>query len=155
MSAIRGTRRTTGSESAHQIHASDPSPAGSVAPPARQIDPLQVLAEAAESVGTTRTRYGRVSKAPERYEPVEQVEDDYDVDDYDTEDPDDVSEEIETDSDEEEDESDIDEDGNLDGFIVPDKSESGESDSDGDPPVSVQKRRAVAVKKRPAAAGRK
>ena len=151
MSAIRGTRRTTGSESAHQIHASDPSPAGSVAPPARQIDPLQVLAEAAESVGTTRTRYGRVSKAPERYEPVEHVEDDYDVDDYDTEDPDDVSEEIETDSDEEEDESDIDEDGNLDGFIVPDKSESSCTESDdGEPPLPKAVKRTPVKKRAPA-----
>ena len=60
MSAIRVTRKTTGSESARQIHAFDPSPAGTVAPPARQIDPLHVLAEAA--LGTTRTRSGRVSK---------------------------------------------------------------------------------------------
>jgi len=98
----------------------------------------------------TRTRSGRVSKPPTRYEPVEQVEDDYDPEDYDTEDPDDVSEDIETDAeDEEDDESDADDDGNLDGFVVPDKSESDVSDSDGEPAVPVAKRRAV-VKKRPA-----
>ena len=149
MSAIRVTRKTTGSESARQIHAFDPSPAGTVAPPARQIDPLHVLAEAA--LGTTRTRSGRVSKPPERYEPVEQVEDDYDVDDYDTEDPDDVSEEIETDSDEEEDESDMDEDGNLDGFIVPDKSESSCTESDdGEPPLPKAVKRTPVKKRAPA-----
>lgn len=122
---------------------------------------LTTLAEAAavveaelesSSSGTgMRTRSGRVSKPPVRYEPVEQVEDDYAPEDYDTEDPDDSSEDIETDDDEEDDESDADEDGNLDGFVVPDKSESSESDSDGEPAVPVSKRRAV-VKKRPAAA---
>jgi len=114
---------------------------------------LTILADAAAAVveaeaPVTRTRYGRVSKPPVRYEPVEQVEDDYGPDDYDTEDPDESSEDIETESDEEDDESDADEDGNLDGFVVPDKSESSESDSDGEPPVPVTKRRAV-VKKRP------
>ena len=95
MSATRVTRRTTDSESAQQIHASSPSPAGA------EPTPLDILANAA--VSGQRTRSGRVSKPPVRYEPVEQVEDDYDADDYDTEDPDDVSEEIETESDEEED----------------------------------------------------
>ena len=115
---------------------------------------LTTLAEAAAAVtesspiGAVRTRSGRVSKAPVRYEPVEQVEDDYAPEDYDTDEPDESSEDIETDEDEEDDESDADEDGNLDGFVVPDKSESGESESDGEPPVSVAKRRAV-VKKRP------
>jgi len=115
---------------------------------------LVTLAEAAVTVESpetgTRTRSGRVSKPPVRYEPVEQVEDDYAPEDYDTDEPDESSEDIETDEYEEEDESDADEDGNLDGFVVPDKSESGESDSDGEPPVSVTKRRAV-VKKRPTA----
>jgi hypothetical protein len=108
------------------------------------------LAEAAATEGTgTRTRSGRVSKPPERYEPIEQVEDDYDADDYDTEDPDDVSEDIETDTEDEEDESDADEDGNLDGFVVPDKSESDVSDSDGEPTVPQTTKR-TPVKKRPA-----
>ena len=128
---------------------------------------LVTLAEAAATVadsssgpesspiGAVRTRSGRVSKAPVRYEPVEQVEDDYAPEDYDTEDSDDSSDDIETDEDEEDDESDADEDGNLDGFVVPDKSESGVSDSDedGEPAVPVAKRRAV-VKKRPAATAR-
>jgi len=123
---------------------------------------LVTLAEAAatletEAAATTRTRSGRVSKPPVRYEPVEQVEDDYAPEDYDTEDEGESSEDISTDDeDEEDDESDADEDGNLDGFVVPDKSESDGSDSDeedGEPAVPVAKRRAV-VKKRPATAAR-
>jgi hypothetical protein len=140
--AIRDRSRATGNRT---------ESAGLVAP--ETPDNLATLAEAAATVEaeapTTRTRYGRVSKPPVRYEPVEQVEDDYAPEDYDTEDPDDSSEDIETESDEEDDESDADEDGNLDGFVVPDKSESSDSDSDGEPPVPVAKRRAV-VKKRPA-----
>ena len=136
--------------------------AGLVAPQVSEPAPdLQTLAEAAAAIessseGAVRTRSGRVSKPPVRYEPVEQVEDDYAPDDYDTEDPDDSSEDIETDEDEEDDESDADDDGNLDGFVVPDKSESDVSDSDnedGEPTVPVTKRRAV-VKKRPATAAR-
>jgi len=115
---------------------------------------LVTLAEAAATFESeapaTRTRSGRVSKPPVRYEPVEQVEDDYAPEDYDTDDEGESSEDISTDDeDEEDDESDADEDGNLDGFVVPDKSESSESDSDGEPAVPVAKRRAV-VKKRPA-----
>jgi hypothetical protein len=125
--------------------------AGLVAPQVSEPAPdLATLAEAAATPGT-RTRSGRVSKPPVRYEPVEQVEDDYAPEDYDTEDPDDSEEDISTDDeDEEDDESDADEDGNLDGFVVPDKSESDGSESDGEPAVPVAKRRAV-VKKRPAA----
>jgi hypothetical protein len=142
---------------------SSPSPAGTVPPQVPETPtPLTVLADAAatvaaaESVPTTRTRSGRVSKPPVRYEPVEQVEDDYADDDYDS-DESDISSTVSSDDDEdeEEDDSDADEDGNLDGFVVPDKSESSESDSDGEPPVSVQRRRAVAVKKRPAPSSRK
>jgi hypothetical protein len=93
-------------------------------------------------------RSTRVSKPPERYEPVEQVEDDYDIDDYDTEDPDVVSEEIVTDSDEEE-ESDMDEDGNLDGFVVADKSEGSYTDSDdGESPLPKAAAKRTPVKKR-------
>ena len=144
MSATRVTRRTTGNRT---------ESAGLVAP-TETVEPtsLDILAEAAAS---TRTRSGRVSKPPVRYEPIEQVEDDYDADDYDTEDPDDVSEEIETESDEEEDESDADDDGNLDGFVVADKSESDDSSSDdGEPPLPQAIKR-TPVKKRPAATPRK
>lgn len=103
-------------------------------------------------VPTTRTRSGRISKPPERYEPIEQVEDDYGEDDYDsdeseikTDEEDDFSEDEEDD-----DEDDADEDGNLDGFVVPDKSESSDSDSDGEPALPVKKRPTVPIKKRAA-----
>jgi hypothetical protein len=111
---------------------------------------LDVLAEAA-AVPETRTRSGRVSKPPERYEPVEQVEDDYGPEDYDSDESDIVTDDsFDEDEDEEDEEDDADEDGNLDGFVVPDKSETSESDSeDGEPAVPVKKQRAV-VKKRPA-----
>ena len=139
--ATRDQSRATGSESAVQIHAD-----------------LQTLTEAAsasatesEAPPTTRTRSGRVSKPPVRYEPVEQVEDDYAADDYDSDESEIHSNDDDTaDDDEEDDESDADEDGNLDGFVVPDKSESSDSESDGEPAVPVAKRRAV-VKKRPTA----
>ena len=102
-----------------------------------------------------RTRSGRVSKPPVRYEPVEQVEDDYADDDYDS-DESEVKTDDETDDfsdeDDDDDDEDADEDGNLDGFVVPDKSESGDSgsDDDGKPAVPVKKRPAVPVKKRTA-----
>ena len=97
-----------------------------------------------------RTRSGRVSKPPVRYEPVEQVEDDYADEDYDSHESDEVSSEVSYDSSEEDPEEDADDEGNLDGFVVPDKSESDSDDSDGEPAVPV-KRRPVPVKKRPAA----
>jgi hypothetical protein len=99
-----------------------------------------------------RTRSGRVSKPPVRYEPVEQVEDDYAPEDYDSHESSDVSSEVSYDSSEEDLDDDADDDGNLDGFVVPDKSESDSDDSndDGKPPVPI-KRRGVPVKKRPAA----
>jgi hypothetical protein len=97
-----------------------------------------------------------VSKPPERYEPQEQVEDDYADDDYDTDESDIVSGDEDEDDSDLDSEDDADEDGNLDGFVVPDKSESDVSDSDGETPVSVKQRTAAvpvtgrtAVKKRP------
>jgi|Laugresbdmm110dn_1035115.scaffolds.fasta_scaffold00310_3 hypothetical protein len=119
---------------------------------------LQTLAAAAATVEETgtRTRSGRVSKPPAKYEPIEKVEDDYDADDYDSHESE-IASNFEDDADEEdeEDEDDADEDGNLDGFVVADKSESGGSDSedDGKPAVPVKKR--TPVKKRPVAAPRK
>jgi hypothetical protein len=83
-----------------------------------------------------------------RYEPIEQVEDDYAAEDYDSDESDIKSDEEDDFSEEEDDEEDADEDGNLDGFVVPDKSESGDSDSDGEPAVPVKKRPTVPVKKR-------
>jgi hypothetical protein len=112
---------------------------------ADQKDPSQDCAPTPE----TRTRSGRVSKPPVRYEPIEQVEDDYAPEDYDSDESSDVSSEVSYDSSEEDPEDDADDEGNLDGFVVPDKSESdSDSSSDGEPAVPV-KRRAVPVKKRP------
>lgn len=96
-----------------------------------------------------RTRSGRVSKPPERYEPIEQVEDDYAPEDYDS-DESDVSSEISYDSDEEvSEDDDADDEGNLDGFVVADKSESSESDTDGEPSIPPTEGRRAPVKKRP------
>ena len=67
----------------------------------------------------SKTRYPkRETKPPTRYEPVEQVEDDYGPGDYDSNEPSEGSSGIETGSDEEDDESDADEYGNLDGFVA-------------------------------------
>jgi len=85
-----------------------------------------------------RTRSGRVSKPPVRYEPIEQVEDDYSAEDYDTDEP---ETDNSGDEDEEEeysdDEEDADEYGNLDGFVVPDKNESSDEDNERSPSPSV------------------
>ena len=97
-----------------------------------------------------RTRYGRVSKPPVKYEPIEQVEDDYADEDYDSYESEDVSTTISTDTDEADDEDDADEYGNLDGFIVPDKNESDDSPIDGEPPVPVKKRPTAAPASTPA-----
>ena len=109
-----------------------------------QKDPSQD----SEQTNEKRTRSGRVSKPPVRYEPVEQVEDDYADEDYDSLESSDVSSEVSYDSSEEDPEDDADDDGNLDGFVVPDKSESDSDDSSDGEPAVPNKRRAVPVKKR-------
>lgn len=78
----------------------------------------------------TRTRSGRVVKKPERYVPVEVCEDDYGTEDYDSRESSDVSSEVSIDPDDLSSESDADEHGNLDGFVVEDKSEESDIDSD-------------------------
>ena len=96
------------------------------------------------NVPEVRTRSGRVSKPPVRYEPVEQVEDDYSAEDYDSDDSNsDISDELDEDEEDFEDDEDADEDGNLDGFVVPDKSESDEEDNGREisPAVPVVKKR--------------
>ena len=75
-----------------------------------------------------RTRSGRVSKPPVRYEPIEKVEDDYASDEYD-DDESDVESGIEYSESELEDEE---PDSELDDFIVEDKSESDEEDNGSD-----------------------
>lgn len=76
------------------------------------------------TVSESRTRSGRVTKPPVRYEPVERVEDDYASDEYDDEESD-VGSGVEYS------ESELDEDGDseMDDFIVEDKSESEEDDN--------------------------
>ena len=82
---------------------------------------------------TTRTRSGRISKVPERLDPVEDLpEDDFDDDDYQTESDIDSEEDIdlmETDDEDDftdGDDDDMDENGNLKGFVVYDEEDDGE-----------------------------
>lgn len=95
-----------------------------------------------------RTRSGRVVKAPVRYEPVEQVEDDYAEDDYDTHESD-VSSDVSYETDEIEDD-----DEDLDGFIVPDKNESDSEDTNGGQ-SSVPLGKRTPTQKRPAPVGKR
>jgi hypothetical protein len=101
---------------------------------------------------TTRTRSGRISKPPTRYEPVEQVEDDYASDDYD-DDESEVSSVVSYSEEELEDED----ASSLDDFIEDDDDESDKSEDEVE--TSNNGRRTTAtpipVKKRgvPAAAG--
>ena len=96
---------------------------------------------------TTRTRSGRISKPPTRYEPVEQVEDDYASDDYDA-DESDVSSVVSYSEDD-------DDASSLEDFIEDDEDDSDKSEDE----VETNGRRVAAtpipVKKRgvPAAAG--
>ena len=106
---------------------------------------------AATSSPPPRTRSGRVSKPPVRYEPIEQVEDDYSDAEYDSHESDTCEDDPTDEESDVDDESDADEDGNLDGFVVADKSESDEesSEDDGEPAVPETKRPRAPVKKRP------
>ena len=86
--------------------------------------------EVTDSKPVTRTRSGRTVKAPERYTPQEVCEDDYADDDYNTDESGSVSSEVSYDTEDISSESDADEEGNLAGFIVEDKS-SSDSESNG------------------------
>ena len=86
--------------------------------------PLDVEPLAAPIAEPIRTRYGRTVRAPVRYEPIEQVEDDYATDDYDEEESE-VGSGIEYSDSELEDDDDTD----LDGFVVPDRDESDDDDN--------------------------
>lgn len=77
-----------------------------------------------------RTRSGRVVKKPERYAPVEVCDDDYASDEYDSEESSDVSSDVSVDPDDISSESDADENGNLGGFVVEDKSDASDIASD-------------------------
>ena len=78
----------------------------------------------------TRTRSGRTVKAPERYTPQEVCDDDYATEEYDSDESSIHSSEVSYDTEDISSESDADEDGNLAGFIVEDKS-SSDSESNG------------------------
>lgn len=80
---------------------------------------------------TYTTRSGRVSKPPERYEPVEEVTDDYTEGDYDEDEASEAEEYDDTESEDEslDDESDADENGNLEGFIDYEEDESDEEEA--------------------------
>lgn len=70
---------------------------------------------------TTRTKSGRLVKKPERYVPVEKVEDDYATDEHDT----DVDSDSSYDDEEEESETEpeSESEGSLVDFVVPDEEE--------------------------------
>lgn len=105
----------------------------------------------ASEVPSLRTRSGRVSKPPVRYEPVEQVEDDYNDDEYD-ESESDVGSGVEYSDSELDDDED---DSEMDDFIVEDKSESDEDDNGSDGEDAKPKPRGNAAKRPPVAAVRK
>lgn len=86
--------------------------------------------EVTVSKPTTRTRSGRVVKAPERYVPQEVCEDDYADEDYDSDESGTVSSEVSYDTEDISSESDADDEGNLAGFVVEDKT-SSDSESNG------------------------
>lgn len=94
-----------------------------------------------------RTRSGRVSKPPVRYEPIEKVEDDYASDEYD-DDESDVESGIEYSDSELEDEA----DSEMDDFIVEDKSESDEDDNGSDGESAKPRPRGRPPAKRPTVA---
>ena len=85
-----------------------------------------------KTIVSTRTRSGRVSKVPERLDPLEDLpEDDFSDDDYETESESEIESEIDllqTDDEDdfEEDDSDMDENGNLKGFVVDEEEEEDE-----------------------------
>ena len=86
--------------------------------------------EATGNKPVTRTRSGRTVKAPERYTPQEVCDDDYAEEDYDSDESGTVSSEVSYDTEDISSESDADQEGNLVGFIVEDKS-SSDSESNG------------------------
>ena len=86
--------------------------------------------EVTDSNPTTRTRSGRIVKAPERYTPQEVCDDDYATEDYDSDESSIHSSEVSYDTEDISSESDADEEGNLAGFVVEDKS-SSDSESNG------------------------
>ena len=82
-----------------------------------------------KTIVSTRTRSGRISKVPERLDPLEDLpEDDFSDDDYETESESEIESDIDllqTDDEDdfEDDDSDMDENGNLKGFVVDEEEE--------------------------------
>jgi hypothetical protein len=103
----------------------------------------------------TRTRSGRAVKAPERYTPQEVCDDDYADEDYDSDESSIKSSELSYDTEDISSESDADEEGNLAGFVVEDKS-SSDSESNGSDVRSESSETDVSSRRveRPAAAAR-
>lgn len=97
---------------------------------AHQSTDISPTPEVTGSEPVTRTRSGRAVRAPVRYTPQEVCEDDYADEDYDTEESGSVSSEVSYDTEDISSESDADVDGNLEGFVVEDKT-SSDSDSNG------------------------
>lgn len=97
--------------------------------------------------GITTTRSGRIIKKPERYEPVEQITDDFSDSDYDSEESDfsDVDS-ICTESTRFED--DVDEDGNLGGFVTDGSESESESEEEEEPPPPPVKPKRKYVRKK-------
>ncbi len=121
---------------------------------AHQSTGISLTPEVTGSEPVTRTRSGRTVKAPVRYTPQEVCEDDYADDDYDTEESGSVSSEVSYDTEDISSESDADVDGNLEGFVIEDKT-SSDSDSNGSDVRSVSDETDVSGdrdERRPAAA---
>jgi hypothetical protein len=78
----------------------------------------------------SRTRSGRISKVPDRLDPIEDIpEDDYSDNDYETEsDPgsEDDIDLLQTDDEDDFEDEDMDENGNLKGFVVDDEDDDEE-----------------------------
>lgn len=95
-------------------------------------DPQSMGISQTQGVTVNRTRSGRIVKAPERYVPQEICEDDYDDEDYDSHESGTVSSEVSYDTEDISSESDADADGNLEGFVVEDKTSSDSEDNGSD-----------------------
>lgn len=80
----------------------------------------------------SRTRSGRISKVPDRLDPIEDIpEDDYSDNDYETEsDPgsEDDIDLLQTDDEDDFEDEDMDENGNLKGFVVDDEDEDDDEE---------------------------
>lgn len=109
-------------------------------------EPLLTTTSPTQEATVSKTRSGRVVKAPQRYAPQEVCDDDYQADDYDSHESETVSSEVSYDSEDISSESDADNNGNLKGFVV--ESETSE-DVDGSDIQSDSSETDVSVAERP------